>query len=377
MNISHRTAPRSSTKAKLQTFLMTYEMSHIEGPHQIPGFNGVGEINLEDYIKKMVLPPRILAGKFSHIGSLDLSIVDENDPMWENVGIREEGNTRDRIETFENTYEVEGFNTDFVPPMIGTDGKPRDGRGRVIAAKRRGEKFIPAFYYVIEDDSEKSRVSDGLTQNLRHPASFTATMESVVIGCLYIIKCGELALNEVGIRNYLHNELNIEKSFSTGNITKIINSILKRGVAGGDPLVHVKDRKKWEAYCEKSGKKVDNKTVFLLSADSDTYAYRAWCQHILPSIVKNDSPIEIILFSNNHIPAEARKNIEKFQDNVKFFLDASYLMVEKDYAPGWTMGELKLPVKSVPYKILGCIPQVIGKHDSYARGYRFVNIENY
>lgn len=356
---------------------MTYEMPHIEGPHRIPGFNGVGEINLEDYVTKKVLPPKIRAGKFSHIGVLDLSTVDENDPIWENVGIREEGNTEDRIETFENAYEVEGFKTDVVPPMMGTDGKPRDGRGRIISAKRRGEKFIPVFWYVIEDDSEKSRVTDGLENNLRHPASFAATMESVVIGCLYLIKCNELALNEVTIRDYLHDELNIGQRFAAHNITKIVQSILKRGVSGGDPLVLVKDRKKWEAYCEKAGKKVDNKTVFLLSADSDTYAFRAWCQHILPAIVKNDSPIEIILFTNNHIPSEARKNIKKFQTNLEYFLAASYLMVEKDYAPGWPMGELKLPVKSVPYKILGCLPQVVGKHESYERGHRFVPIENY
>ena len=301
---------------------MTYENTRIEGPHQIPGFNGVGEINLVDYITKKVLPPQIRSGKFSHIGVLDLDVVDEDDLIWENVGIREEGNTEDRIETFVNTYEVEGFRTNVVPPLMGLDGSPRDGRGRIIAAKRRGERFIPVFYYVIEDDSEKSRVTDGLENNLRHPVSFAATMESVITGSLYLIKCGELALNEVSIRDYLHDELNIQQRFASHNITKIVNSILKRGVAGGDPLVVVKDRKKWEAYCEKAGKKIDNKTVFLLSADSDTYAYRAWCQHILPAIVKNDTPIEIVLFTNNHIPAEARKNIKKFQTNLEYFLEA-------------------------------------------------------
>jgi len=34
-------------------------------------------------------------------------------------------------------------------------------------------------------------------------------------------------------------------------------------------------------------------------------------------------------------------------------------------------------IKSFPYKILGCMPQVVGKHESYDRGYRFVPIENY
>lgn len=348
---------------------MSYEMP-IEGPHRIPGFNGVGEINLEDYITKGILPPDIRSGKFSHIGVLDLDTVDEDDPEWENVGIREEGNTEDRIETFENAYEVEGFKTDVPPPLIGTNGKPRDGRGRAIAAKRRGEKQLPVFYYVIEDDSEKSRITDGLENNLRHPASFAATMESVVVACLYLIKCGELALNEVDVRDYLHAELSIGQSFASHNVTKIVNAIMKRGVSGGDPLVIVKDRKKWEAYCKKVGKTVDNKTVFLLSADSDTYAFRAWCQHILPAIVKNDAPIEIILFTNNHVPSEARKNIKKFEINLEYFLNASYLMVGKDYG-------LTFPVKSTPFKILGCIPQVVGKHESYAHAYRFVSIKDY
>lgn len=348
---------------------MSYEI-HIEGPTLIPGFNGVGQINLEDYLS--ILPPSIKAGEFSHVGVLDLDEVDEDDERWLNIGIREEGNTEERIETFTNKYEVEGFKTCYIPPLMGTNGFPRDGRGRIIAAKRRGEKKIPVLYYVIKDDSEKSRVTDGLSENLRHDPSFGATLESVIIGCLYLIKQNELDLTEVSIRRYLYDDINIEKHFSKGNITRILNSVLKRGVAGGDPLVLVKARSKWEAYCEKAGHKIDNKRVFLLSADNDTYSYRAWCQHILPAIVRNADPIEIILFTNKHVPAEARKNMQVFHDHLKYFLDASYLMVEKDYAP-----LLNLPVKSTPYKIVGCIGQIIGKHTTYFKGHRFVDISKY
>ena len=52
-------------------------------------------------------------------------------------------------------------------------------------------------------------------------------------------------------------------------------------------------------------------------------------------------------------------------------------MVEKDYAPGWPLGELKLPVKSKPFELLGCIPQIIGKHDAYRKSYRLVDIDKY
>ena len=171
---------------------MTYEQLPIEGASQIPGFNGVGIIDLEDYNKKELAPPKIKGGVFSHVGVLDLNEVDENDSKWFNVGIREEGNTEERIQTFENKYEVEGFKTTYVPPLMGTDEDPRDGRGRIIAAKRRGERFIPAYYYVITDDSEKSKVTDGLTENLRHDPSFGATMENVIMGCIFLIAKNEL-----------------------------------------------------------------------------------------------------------------------------------------------------------------------------------------
>ena len=348
---------------------MTYEIP-IQGPRTIPGFNGVGEINLEDYLNDNVLPPKIKSGTFSHIGVLDLNTVDEDDDKWLNLGIREEGNTEERIEAFMNKYEVEGWKTSYVPPLMSTDDDPRDGRGRIISAKRRGERYMPVYYYVIEDDSEKSRVTDGLTENLRHDPAFRATRESVIVGCLYLIKKDELKLSEAAVLDYLHRELHIEKTFSKDNITKIVNGVLSRGVGGGDPLVLVEDRKKWEAFCEKAGKKIDNKKTFLMAVDSETYPFRAWCQHILASVANNRTPVDFILYSNKHTPAEARKNMSNFVKALELYLETSYLMVGKDYG-------LEMGVKQIPYNIVGCIPQVVGKHESYAKSYRFVPVKNY
>ena len=46
-------------------------------------------------------------------------------------------------------------------------------------------------------------------------------------------------------------------------------------------------------------------------------------------------------------------------------------MVEKDYVP------IQLPVKSKPFELVGCVPQVIKKHDAYRKSYRFVSIDDY
>ena len=59
---------------------MTYEMP-IEGTHQIPGFNGVGVIDLEDYITKKILPPSTKGGEFSHIGVFDLNTIEAIEPF--------------------------------------------------------------------------------------------------------------------------------------------------------------------------------------------------------------------------------------------------------------------------------------------------------
>lgn len=351
---------------------MTYEELPIEGACQIPGFNGVGTIDLKDYNKKELTPPKIKGGVFSHVGVLDLNEVDEDDEKWKNIGIREEGNTEERIQTFENKFEVEGFKTTYVPPMMGTDEDPRDGKGRILGAKRRGERFIPIYYYVITDDSQKSRVTDGLKRNLDHDPAFGATMESVITGCLFLINSNELKLNEVSVRDYLNNEINIQDYFAKHNITKIVKAVLARGKNGGDsPLVLVQDRKKWVTWCEKAGVVIDNKKIFLMSCDNETYPWRAWCQHILPAIMENDQPVEIIPYSNKHIPAEARNNIQKFKNELEFCLESSYLMVSKDYEP------IQLPVKNAPYVCFRTIPQIVGKHNTAYKGYRLINIDQY
>ena len=334
------------------------------------------EIDLTVYDNLETKPPEIKSGSFQHVGWFDLDTIDPNDNIWYQDGIREEGTyTKEREETFENSYETKGWLTKYIPPMFTLCGKPKDGRGRILSLwelykKGLTGRWAPSYFYIETDDSHKATVTDGLTNNLRHDPAFKATMESVVIGCLLLIKEKELALNEVAVRDYLFKELKIQEHFSESNITKIVNSVLRRGIGGGDPLVRVEVRYKHEAFCDIAGYKLDKKTI-LLCCDSDTYAFRAWCERILPAITNNSDPVRIILFTNNHVPAEARKKVKKFAANLEYFVDASFLMVAKD------LGLPEIPVKNQPYELLGCIPQVYGAHDGYNKAYRLVPIDKY
>ena len=46
-------------------------------------------------------------------------------------------------------------------------------------------------------------------------------------------------------------------------------------------------------------------------------------------------------------------------------------MVAKD------LGLPEIPVKTQPYELLGCIPQVYGAHDAYDKAYKLVPIDKY
>jgi len=326
-----------------------------------PGFNGIGVINLDDF--KTLEPAKQLNGKFLHFDFLDLYTVDEDDEDYWNLAIRDE-KTDERIEAQQTHFENHGFLTGFWPPIYGTDGRPRDGRGRIIAAKRNGERFIPISVYSHSDDSARNYITNGLKANGEHPPSVSVKTSNVVTSALYLISEGELNCDKSSVEDWLYNELEITKMFSErgGVITKIIDEILATGANGGDPLVYRQSREKWEQWCEKRNLKIDGKKRFLMSVDSDTYYYRAWCQHILPAISKCDDPIELVLYTNETVPEKARKKLKVFVTQLEYFYAASYTMVNN------ALSGIKLEVPNErPYVVLGAIPQIYGSHDLKSR----------
>ena len=124
---------------------ITIKKQDIVGPHKLPGFNGVGEINLEEFVGRVIEIPE--GYEFESLGSLDLDTeVDELDDIWSNDGVREEGNTEERIQALENNFFIKNYLTKYTPGMGSKDstGKenPVEGRGRALAGKRNGEKKI-------------------------------------------------------------------------------------------------------------------------------------------------------------------------------------------------------------------------------------------
>lgn len=341
---------------------MTYEMP-IVGPQQIPGFNGVGTIDLTDYLSNKVVPPVMEGYKFEYVSNLDLSTVDEDDPNWFNDLIRSAGTVKERIDEFDNKFEVSGFKTCYIPPMVDTKQTPIDGRGRVMGAKKRGERFIPVFVYSRIDKTETCRVANGLISNLEHDPATKATREDVVVSALGLIKLGELNNDEVDIRSFLMNRIHINKYFNARNITLIVDAIMKRADAG-DAVVRVEEREAHKRWIEKkAGIKIDNKKTWLFSVEQDTYAMRALCEAVLDSIVNDKDPAQIVLYTNSHLHSVARENMQNFVKDLEYYISAAYKMVAKDIFAGNKQMISAFKCNKKPYVILGARPQLIGCHD--------------
>ena len=158
----------------------------------------------------------------------------------------------------------------------------------------------------------------------------------MIVGCLYLVKRDELKLSETAV---LVPRTHIEKTFD--NITKIVNGVLSRGVGGGDPLVRVSNG-------NLSAKKQARRLTTDLDGDIRLHGVTFFL------LRNNTIPVDFILYSNKHTPAEARKNMSNFVP-LGLYMETSYLMVGKDYG-------LEMGVKQIPYNIVGCVPQVVGKH---------------
>ena len=95
------------------------------------GFNGQGIIDLADY--EGMEPREQNDAVFQNIDWLDLDTVDLEDIDYWNLAIRTETpeDRNRRVSSLQVSYNNEGFLTKFWPVCFGTDGKPRDGRGRI------------------------------------------------------------------------------------------------------------------------------------------------------------------------------------------------------------------------------------------------------
>ena len=340
----------------------TIKLKDIVGPHKLPGFNGVGEINLEDYVDHTVDIPK--GFDFGSLGSIDLNEeVEAEADEWSNDGVREVGNTEERIDSLQNSFSVNGYKTPKQgggSPGMGfkdDDGKqkPVEGRGRALGGKRNLEKKMPWINLRKTDPGDRPRITGGVLANLSHDPATKATLEDVITAGLSLINGGELEPNEVDINEWLKNDLDIFKFFVQGKVTQIVDGIIKR-YSEGENVVRIKERKEWVNILNSVFKiPVDNKTIFLFSMDSDTYSSRCFTDAVLEYGTKK--PVQIILYTKRKLPSEARKKKQIFMNDMERYTRKMYSIVGANIKTKFQEVE-----PSEHYEIIGCIPQFIIDH---------------
>ena len=324
------------------------------------GFNGIGVINLNDYGN--LVPRDQNNATYLHIEWLDLTTVDLTDEEYFNTAIRSEGaeDFRNRVDSISLSYKQNGFSTRYWPPCFGTDGKPRDGRGRITAAIENGERFIPVAVYMYDDDSIRNTITNGIIANQHDPASRPG-MEDFINAGVQLIANGELDNLKSGVTYWLYKEAKVESFIKKegGHITKIINAIMKRGENGGNPIVKTMDSESCHAWITKNLKLKNRKDYILSSVDNVSYINRTWCEGILPLILKSKTPIDIILYTSAKDEQTARENVKKFVKSIDKHYESSFKMINESIN-GIT---LSIPAKKDrPYRFLGALPQIVGKH---------------
>lgn len=324
------------------------------------GFNGIGLINLEDY--NNLKPREQNNATFLHIEWLDTSTVDLTDEDYFNTAIRNESTEdfRNRVDSISLSYKQHGFSTRYWPPCYGTDGKPRDGRGRITAAIENGEPFIPIAVYMYDDDSVRNTITNGIIANYHDPASRPG-MEDFINAGVQLIANGELDNFKSEITHWLYKEAKVESFLKKegGHITKVINAIMKRGENGGNPIVKSMDSENCHAWITKNLELKNRKDYILSAVDNVTYVNRTWCEGVLPLILKSKTPINIILYTSAKDEQTARTNLKKFVKAIDKHYESSFKMINESIN-GITLSIP--PKKNRPYKFLGALPQIVGKH---------------
>tara|TARA_A100001515_G_scaffold62622_1_gene49442 strand:+ start:305 stop:1405 length:1101 start_codon:yes stop_codon:yes gene_type:complete len=336
------------------------------------GFNETGTIDLNDYTTNGVTLPDFHDADFSHFAYLDLSSVDEDDEKFWNLGIRTDNDREERIDSFTHSFKKQGFNTSFAPPCVDTDDNILEGRTRITAAKRNGEKYIPVAVYVRQDTGIRNTISNGIKANFQpfpqHPPKF----KDIVSGGVKTINEKELEPEKKAVEDWLRYDIGAYDQFDNsvnGIVTKMRDAILARATQG-ESLIKAMTSDQAHAWIKKNLSKKKGDYVLLNAKDDETYSERAY-RHIRRAVRDGNQPVDIVFYTTVYSPADARTGLNK---------QVEYL--DKLYLDAWNVVNCHVgklinlePPTDRPWKFLGCIPQFDGIHKLTST--RLVKIDKY
>jgi|TARA_R110001583_G_scaffold133063_1_gene284929 hypothetical protein len=336
-----------------------------------PGFNKQGKIDLADY--DGMRPKEFQDAKFQRYSFVDLESVDTEDPNFWNVGIRSGiVSEEERIESFQVSYDNEGWlTTGHFPPCIDTNGDFIGGRGRLRAAKRNGERWVPAAVYSRSDTSLRNNTTNGLRENVR-PPSYEAGFDDFVGAGFHLIMNSQLNDTVEDIDSWLYNEVEIEKVFNNngGRITKLREKIRTKVKSQSSLVFNPTEKGHWKRWIQKNLNLNDSEYVLMNTKDT-TRTQRFWMSHLMPAVCDERDPVSIIFYTSEHDPDDARSNMLGRIKELEEFYQMTFKFINSQLPESIS---INVPVKR-PWAVLGAVPQFTQGHDITSN--KLVKVEEY
>jgi len=344
-------------------------MLNINDSNIRPGFNGQGQINLNSF--KAFAPLKFKDATFSHYEFLDLDAIDVDSEDFLQVAIRDGIEDDSRIESFQVSFRNLGFLSSEYPPCIDTDGNIMEGRGRIRGAKKNGERWIAVAVYIRTDKSIKNTVTNGLIAN-KHKPQYAASFHDFVTAGSHLINNSELDNTIIAVDNWLYKEVGIGDVYDNkinGMVTKIRDAIMHRAKRD-DSLILRKEAAHWHKWI-KENLNLSKSQYQLVNVKDETYAERLWCRHILPAIMEERDPVNIIYYTTSFSPSDAKSGLKKSMEYLEKLYRSSFTLVNRQLGG---VATVSVP-ETRPYIFLGAVPQIVQEHD--IGGHNLISVNKY
>lgn len=331
------------------------------------------EVNINDYMARYVKNPvfgtsnqaltkfnnlSFMEFLWEYIGGIDPYDQTTWPPSLLNEGIRADQSSGDGKDDLAYDFRVDGWSTDYFPPIKKTNGEWEDGRTRILAARLNNEDYIPVALFNSNSDTPISdSTANGLIAN-NHKKASPSAMEDFIEGGVKVVESKEVNRDSDSVMKWLIDKAKVEQRFSndSGTWTKIVNAVIER-TSRDKELVIIKDGDGWRNdFVSKMPQYRNNsKAALLLMANTGNAAFKYWTDHVLPN---GGTPRPVILYTKSYSPAKCAVDVEYFVKKVMELHTQSFGYVNNMVSSNTEMFTLKVPTK-LPFEIMGVIPNLM------------------
>jgi len=284
-----------------------------------------------------------------------------------NIAIRAKQNIENNDGRIARDYKRRGWN--YGPFPLQADiktGKPKNGRTRIRAALRNGEKFIPCAWFNYEETKKVSglvqELSEGLIANDGLVSTVTKFEDLVEAGIEAVTK-GEVKEDKQSILELLAKEFEADRFVDTSEFSDIADQILDAVHEGQEAMMMI-SRAEVIEYLKNSpdlpkdaivGASLDQqipvgkKRVFVYSAPSRSNMGRLW-GNIAHEIPKGSY---VVLYTTKKFPSKIKKDYTEFMKYQDDRYEECFQIVNDTYKGI----NIEAP-KQKPWKCIGVIPQL-------------------